>query len=458
MGMNGQLNLDFGNKFASLPDDKKWQVVCEHLASKGLDSSLEVWLRQIKPLSLSGDKFVFAASSSFAKEWIEKRYLSLLKETLSQFEGNEVEVELRVVPEKRDKEKTPSKRKTQTGLPLNPRYTFETFVVGPSNRFAYSSAKAVSASPGSSYNPLFIYGGVGLGKTHLMQAIGNSILENFDANVMYVSGEYFTTQYIEALKDGKISSFRKKFRSVDIWLLDDIQFIADKERTTEEFFHTFNTLYEMGKQIVICSDRAPSQLQLFHPRVRSRLESGVIAGIRPPDFETRLAILEKKLEMEKASLPQEVLLYIAKVIQSNIRALEGALVKLLAWTSINNTLPSLPLAQEVIEDYIEKKEAKANVGIQDIISAISKYFGISPRTLRGKRKDKKVLLPRQICMYLCRELTPASVTEIAKVLGRTHPAVLNGYNRIKEQIERDKELASIIQKIISLLPSPFEVR
>ncbi|MBC7328978.1 chromosomal replication initiator protein DnaA [bacterium] len=454
MGAKDQLNLDFGDKFNLLPDKDKWEIISQYLIAQDPDSSRDLWLSQLKPVTLGIDRFIFTVSARFAKEWIEKHYLSLLEETASKFTGHQVKIEIHVVPpQKRERKKTAKKRKPPFGLSLNENYTFENFVVGQSNRLAYAAAKDVSERPGrKTYNPLFIHGGVGLGKTHLIQAVGNALLESSEMEVVYVPAEYFTFEYVEAIKNGRMSAFREKYRNIDVWLVDDIQFIADKERTTEEFFHTFNTLYETGKQIIICSDRPPEELAPLHPRILSRLKHGPVMGISPPDLELRLAILQKKAEQENFNISPEILLYVAREIKTNIRDLEGALAKLMAWTSINGTQLTLPLAEELLVDYIGRKQI--NLTIEDVVKAVCRHFNISQRLIRGKRKDKKVAQPRQICMYLCRELTSAPITEIARALGRTHPAVISGYNKIKEELQRDKELAKLVQDITSkLLPS-----
>ncbi len=451
MGAKEQLNLDFGDKFNILPDKEKWEIISHYLIAQDPDSSRDLWLGQLKPLSLGRDKFVFTVSASFTKEWIEKHYLALLEKTAERFTGHPVKVEINVVPTDHLRTKKPKKkRKPPFGLSLNEDYTFENFVVGQSNRLAYATAKAVVERPGrKSHNPLFIHGGVGLGKTHLIQAVGNALLSTTDMDVVYMPAELFTFEYVESLKKGQMSLFRERYRNVDVWLVDDIQFIADKERTTEEFFHTFNTLYETGKQIIICSDRAPEELAPLHPRVVSRLKNGPVVSITIPDLELRLAILQKKAEGEKFNLSPEILLYIAREIKSNIRDLEGALAKLMAWSSINNAPLTLPIAEELLVDYIGKKQRI--ITIEDVVRTICKYFNISQRVLKGKRRDRKVSLPRQICMYLCRELTSAPVTDIARALGKTHPAVITGYNKIREELTKDRELAELVQKITSTL-------
>lgn len=454
MGATDQLNLDFGDKFNILPDKEKWEIISHYLISQDPDSSRDLWLGQLKPVSLGGEKFIFNVSANFTKEWIEKHYLALLEETAQRFTGHPVKIEINVVPPEqlRERKKPKKKRKPSFGLSLNENYTFENFVVGQSNRLAYATAKDVAERPGRrNYNPLFIHGGVGLGKTHLIQAVGNAILSNTEMEVVYMPAEFFTFDYVESLKNGQMSLFRDRYRRIDVWLLDDIQFIADKERTTEEFFHTFNALYETGKQIIICSDRPPEELAPLHPRVISRLKNGPVMSIAPPDLELRLAILQKKAEQENFNLSPEILLYVAREIKSNIRDLEGALAKLMAWSSINNAQLTLPIAEELLVDYIGRRHRE--ITIDDVLKTVCKYFNISPRVLKGKRRDRKVSLPRQICMYLCRELTSAPVTDIARALGKTHPAVISNYNKIKEELARDTELAKLVQKITSkLLP------
>ncbi|MES2461844.1 MAG: chromosomal replication initiator protein DnaA, partial [Armatimonadota bacterium] len=370
---------------------------------------------------------------------------------------------------------------------LNSRYTFEIFVTGPSNRLAHAGAKAVAQSPGQIYNPLFLYGPSGLGKTHLMHAIGNEIAgeKGIDPRrVAYFSGETFTSQYITSLREQRADEFRRKWRSVDLWLVDDIQFIAagGKEHTKEEFFHTFNALYQTGKQIVISSDRSPRELRMMDERLRSRFECGLIADIAPPDLETRLAILHRKADGEGMRIPDEVLLYMAKLVQSNIRTLEGALVKLVAYASVINSPVTTELASSILERYYiaagigADPDGKPSLGDDPAatvsaalgrrydgrgeygaISAelvqrvVAKRFGLPPDALSGKKRDRDIVNARQIAMHLMRELTEMSLPGIGQIFARDHSTVMHSCDKVKTQIPYDDDLKSLVEDLTTQL-------
>ena len=384
-------------------------------------------------------------------------------------------------------EKSTGRWEASDNAALNAKYTFDTFVVGQSNRLAQAGAQAVAQAPGAVYNPLFLYGPSGLGKTHLMHAIGNEIAKNqlggSNARVAFVSGESFTTHFIASLRTGKAEDFRRKWRSVDLWLVDDIQFIAGKESTKEEFFHTFNALYQMGKQIVISSDRSPRELRTMDERLRSRFECGLIADIAAPDLETRLAILHKKAETEQARIPDDVLLYMAQLVQSNIRTLEGALVKLIAYASLVNSPVTTQLASSVLERYyiaagIGDAHARAAQGESDgnreadsplasmaasfaqfggngavitpelVQQVVSKHFGISTKDLAGKKRDKDTAAARHVAIHLIRELTELSLLDIGKAFGgRDHATVKHSVDRIKGQMEADEATQRMIKEL-----------
>ncbi len=330
---------------------------------------------------------------------------------------------------------------------LNPRYTFDAFVCGPGNQFARAAAQAVAESPSKAYNPLFLYGGVGMGKTHLMHAIGHEVkLRNPSASISYVSAEKFTNEMISSVRYDKMTSFRDKFRTVDVLLIDDIQFLSQKERTQEEFFHTFNALHDNMKQIVIASDRPPRELAEIEDRLRSRFEWGLIADIQPPDLETKVAILQKKAESEHVTLPMDVALFIASNVRTNIRELEGALVRLVAWCGLNGVEIVLPTAQQCLKQFIDTQVRK--ITIESIQRAVAEQFGMRVAELKQKNNSRAVVVPRQIAMYLAKQLTEASLPEIGRQFGgKHHTTVMHSIGKIDEQRRNDKNLNSTLNKL-----------
>jgi chromosomal replication initiator protein len=337
-------------------------------------------------------------------------------------------------------------------LPLNERYAFDRYIVGPSNRFAEAAARSVAREPGKAYNPLFVYGGVGLGKTHLLQAIGHEILrERPRARIAYISGETFTTHFVQSLRQNREEEFKRWYRSVDIWLVDDIQFIADKTSTKEEFFHTFNELYLTNRQIVLASDRPPSELRLMEDRLRSRLESGLMAEVGLPELETRMAILEQRAAQEGVALPADVTLYIAGLIQSNIRVLEAALIRLLALASLNQSQVTVELARSALEAYVREGRASP-ISVQTIQKAVSERFGVPEETLLSPRRDRKTSLARQVAMYLMRELTRSSLVEVGELFGgKTHSTVVYACQKLELEMKTDLELAAAVQQLCARL-------
>ena len=334
---------------------------------------------------------------------------------------------------------------------LNPRYTFDAFVIGSGNQFAHAACQAVAERPSKAYNPLFLYGGVGMGKTHLMQAIGHEIKKRMpQAAICYVSSEKFTNEMINSLRYDKMTSFRDKFRNVDVLLVDDIQFLAQKERTQEEFFHTFNALHESMKQIVIASDRPPKELAEVEDRLRSRFEWGLIADIQPPDLETKVAILQKKAEQEKVTLPTDVALYVASNIRSNVRELEGALIRLVAHSSLIGAEITLPYAQQVLKNFIDSQARK--VTIESIQKATAEQFGLRLAEIKQKNNSRAIVYPRQIAMYLAKHLTEASLPEIGRQFGgKHHTTVLHSVEKIDEARKNDKDLNRLINKLTEQL-------
>ena len=334
---------------------------------------------------------------------------------------------------------------------LNPRYTFDAFVIGSGNQFAHAACQAVAERPSKAYNPLFLYGGVGMGKTHLMQAIGHEIKRRMpQAAICYVSSEKFTNDMINSLRYDKMTSFRDKFRNMDVLLIDDIQFLTGKERTQEEFFHTFNALHESMKQIVIASDRSPKELAEIEDRLRSRFEWGLIADIQPPDLETKVAILQKKAEQEKVTLPTDVALYVASNIRSNVRELEGALIRLVAHSSLIGAEITLPYAQQVLKNFIDSQARK--VTIESIQKTVAEQFGLRLVEIKAKNNSRAIVYPRQIAMYLAKHLTEASLPEIGRQFGgKHHTTVLHSVEKIEEVRKNDKDLNRLLNKLTEQL-------
>ncbi len=340
-----------------------------------------------------------------------------------------------------------------TAAQLNSKYVFDTFVVGSGNQFAHAAAQAVADRPSKAYNPLFLYGGVGMGKTHLMQAIGQAVKKHQpNAAICYLSSEKFTNEMINSLRYDKMSSFRDKFRNVDVLLIDDIQFLAQKERTQEEFFHTFNALHESMKQIVIASDRPPKELAEIEDRLRSRFEWGLIADIQPPDLETKVAILQKKAESERVSLPTDLALYIASHVRTNVRELEGALIRLIAYCSLTGAEITLTTAQQVLKNFIDSQARK--ISIESIQKAVGEQFGLRLNEIKAKNNSKSVVVPRQIAMYMCKQLTEASLPEIGRQFGgKHHTTVMHSVEKITQLRQSDKDLNRLINKLTETLNS-----
>ncbi|MFC6646060.1 chromosomal replication initiator protein DnaA [Granulicella cerasi] len=334
---------------------------------------------------------------------------------------------------------------------LNPRYQFDTFVIGPGNQFAHAASQAVAERPSKAYNPLFLYGGVGMGKTHLMQAIGHHVkLRTPHSAIMYVSGEKFTNEMINSVRYDKMTGFRDRYRNVDVLLIDDIQFLAGKERTQEEFFHTFNALHETNKQIVIASDRPPKELGDFEDRLRSRFEWGLVADIQPPDLETKVAILQRKAELEQTVLPSDVALFIAGNVRTNVRELEGALVRLVAWCSLHGVEITLPTAQQCLKQFIDTQVRK--ITIEAIQRAVAEQFGMRVAELKQKNNSRQIVVPRQIAMYLAKQMTEASLPEIGRQFGgKHHTTVMHSIAKIDEQRRTDKDLNRTVNKLMETL-------
>jgi len=413
------------------------------------------FLKNLIPLRVEDDIIVIQAEDKIVIDIIEKKYLKIILIAISQVLGEVFEIRfvLKHDIETLKSSKSASYNKInqfdhQNISNLNSRYTFETFVVGNNNKFANAAALAVADSPAEAYNPLFIYGGVGLGKTHLMHSIAHFILrENKHAKVLYVSSEKFTNELINSIRGDKNEAFRQKYRNIDVLLVDDIQFIAGKERTQEEFFHTFNTLYEAKKQIIISSDRPPKEIETLEERLRSRFEWGLIADIQAPDFETRMAIIKNKTEAEDLDLEDDVLQYVAANIKSNIRELEGAVNKIVAYSRLvhfGNTKITKQIAEDALKDLISPAEDNI-VTPQLILEVVSEHYNISVADITSKKRPRDIAHPRQIVMYLCRKLTDASLPKIGELLGkRDHTTVLHGYKTINKEIINNATLKNSI--------------
>jgi chromosomal replication initiator protein len=441
----------------SLAASQVWQQALPRIERQLNRPSFEAFLKAMRPMMLDQDVFVVSVPSLFAKEWVESRYRRLISETLQEVLMHGVDVQFVVADTEIPAPSTPARAAELTTVrPVSPetlvgnhKYTFDAFVIGSGNRLAHAAALAVAEAPAKAYNPLFIYGGVGLGKTHLLQAIGHHVLTHKQlARVMYVSSEKFTNDLINSIRDGKTVQFRNKYRTADVLLIDDIQFLAGKERTQEEFFHTFNALHESSRQLIISSDRPPREIPTLEDRLRSRFEWGLIADIQPPDYETRIAILRKKAELDAIVLPDEVVQYIAQRFSSNIRELEGALSRLRAHAQMSGSSLSIELATEVLRELLPQARIRP-VTIPAIQRAVAEFFGIRVEEMKAKRRTKGVVFPRQVAMYLSRELTDASLPRIGEEFGgRDHTTVMHACDRVKGALLQDAHLAGGIKSLV----------
>lgn len=442
---------------------KLWDQTLTIIKAEMSEVSFNTWIKSCEPISISNDIIRISVPNSFTQDILEKRYKDLVANSIKSICSKLYKIEFLIASDiksdETSKEDTPELKKNKAVLisdelstTLNPKYTFDSFVIGNSNRFAHAASLAVAEAPAKAYNPLFIYGGVGLGKTHLMHAIGHYILDsNPNARVEYVSSEKFTNELINAIKDDKNEEFRNKYRNVDVLLIDDIQFIAGKERTQEEFFHTFNALHDANKQIILSSDRPPKEIPTLEDRLRSRFEWGLIADIQVPDFETRMAILKKKADVEKLNVANEVMVYIATKIKSNIRELEGALIRIVAYSSLTNKEITVDLASEALKDIISKKQGK-NITISIIQDIVASYFNLRIEDLKSQRRTRNIAYPRQIAMYLSRKLTDMSLPKIGEEFGgRDHTTVIHAYEKISENLNTDESLQHTIEDITKKL-------
>ena len=446
-----------------------WRAALGELQVSLSPANYETWLKETQLVDVDEQRFRIGVPNGFAKDWLETRYRSLISQTLARIVGYSVQVEFVVIAAEpaatngADAPATPAAppqvrlEPTRVGgdggaTNINPRYTFSTFIVGSANRLAHAASLSVAERPGHAYNPLFLYGGVGLGKTHLMHAIGNQVVAKFPRKrVVYATSEKFTNEFITSIQQGKIDEFRARYRRIDLLLIDDIQFIADKERTQEEFFHTFNAIHDDGKQIVLSSDRPPKAILTLEERLRSRFEWGLIADLTAPDLETRIAILRAKAEEGAVPITSDVIEFIARKVVSNIRELEGALNRIVAYASMGAMPISIELAQAVLSNVLYNPK-KRQITPERIVKAVSEYYGVGLDALKGQKRDKSIVMPRQIAMFLMREETDVSLLRIGAELGnRDHSTVLHACDKITRETAGNDELRREIAAVRELI-------
>lgn len=460
-----------------------WEQILNNMRDQ-LAASAFKWLDPVKPLSLTDSELVLGTQTGMAKDWITSHYLTILEDAVNAVLNGPRKITMKVIeaaPVKEEpavyKPPTPRPHKNPEnpdqgslfsdgtasssengymhivaagdGASLNPKYTFDTFVTGSSNRFAHAAAMAVAESPGNVYNPFFMYGGVGLGKTHLMHAIGNRVLHNHpEMRVLYVSSEQFTNEIIRSIQEGNAEKFRQKYRNIDVLLVDDIQFLSGKTSTQEEFFHTFNTLHDSQKQIILSSDRPPREVERLEDRLRSRFEWGLITDIQAPDLETRIAILKNKAQLDHFSVPNDVMVYIASRIDSNIRELEGALTRVVAYASLIKKPITTELVAEALKDVFPNNKTK-EVTMEVIQEIVASYFKLKIEDMHTKKRTRNIAFPRQIAMYLCRELTDTSLPQIGSFFGgRDHTTVIHACDKINKEKDADMKLNAILNELI----------
>ena len=440
-----------------------WKKCLEKIEEQILPESYSTWFSPTYPRTFDGGLMTIAVPNQFYRKCLIENYRDLIETSLKSVTEKPILVDFCIESEKiAQTEQSKQRHETlvieaeQSSFPpvlssLNPKYNFSNFVVGSSNQFAHAGALAVATNPAIAYNPLFLYGAVGLGKTHLLHAVGNKICENHpESRVRYISAESFTVDLIESIKRDKMPFFRKRYRPLDVLLVDDIQFIAGKERTQEEFFYTFNTLYESHKQLVISSDRYPKDIHNMEERLRSRFESGLVADVNPPDLETKVAILYKKADFHQIFIPQDVAIFIASNIKTNIRELEGLLLRVIAFSSFTHRKLDLDLAKEVLKDFTLDKNK--HFTITNIIKSVAGYYNIKVADIKSKRRTRNISVPRQIAMFICREHTKSSLPEIGRQFGgKDHTTVIFSYKKISNLIKENKELKVSVQEIMDLI-------
>ncbi len=439
-----------------------WKKSIDIIREKVTKQNFDTWISPVRILSLEASGVELSVPNRFFRDWLTDHFMDVIKESVSSVAGVSMTVRFSIdkvpiqsrpavsepVPVERMKNLEQTEIMNKIHPSLNPNYNFERFVVGPSNQFAHAAAVAVAEAPAKNYNPLFIYGGVGLGKTHLLNAIG---LHTFrllpSANILYVSAEEFMNEMINSIRYDKMQKFREKYRNIDSLLIDDIQFIAGKERTQEEFFHTFNTLHDSGKQIVVTSDKFPKDIPNLEGRLRSRFEWGLIADIQPPEIETKVAIVDKKAQENNISLPKNVAYYIASKAESNIRELEGFIIRIGAYASLTGREIDMDLVKEVLKKFFKQGE-KPEVTVDEIMKTVAAKFNIRIADLKSQKKNKNLVIPRQIAMYLARRLTSHSFPDIgAKIGGKDHSTVIYANNKIKDLLEKDPKIEVVVREI-----------
>ena len=442
-----------------------WQAAQEELRFQLSKPSYETWLKNASLVGREKNAFKIGVPTKLAKDWLEDRYSAMIKETLSAIVSSDVSVAFEVVPGQTEARSSKAAVAVAEEPPaevedpvlaeasqLNPKFQFQHFVVGNNSRFAHAACRAVAETPAKAYNPLFLYGGVGLGKTHLMHAIGHAVLEKHHRRrVAYVTSEKFMNEMITSIQEGRMNDFRTRYRTVDVLLVDDIQFLAGKDRTQEEFFHTFNSLHELNRQIVISSDRPPKEIPTLEDRLRSRFQWGLIADIQPADFETRVAILKSKVGPYAKLVPEDVLSFIAHKIQKNIRELEGALIRVIAHASLNRSAVNMDMAAKLLQDVIPSTENRT-LSIETISRTVASFYHISLEEMKGKRRDKHIVFPRQVAMFLIREETASSLPAIGQAFGgRDHTTVLHSYEKINTDSKEDQRLQADLRKLREIL-------
>ena len=433
-----------------------WDDILDYVQEKIPDVEFRTWFQQVRPLGIENGAYMIGVPHSFARDWLKNHYAPVIESALKDLGAPSPRVGFQVVPFQLTEQQDMFSTAPDTAAPtaptkikvaLNPKYVFTNFVVGPNNNLAHAAALAVAEAPGRAYNPLFLYGEAGLGKTHLMHAVGHAVLGRYpQLQVEYVTSEAFTNDLVTAIREDRMTSFRDRYRSIDLLLIDDIQFIANKERTQEEFFHTFNALYESGKQILVSSDRPPKDIPTLENRLRSRFEWGLITDIQAPELETRIAILTMNAEYRGVKVPDDVVEFIARRATSNIRELEGALVRVIVFASMNDVPLSRQVASQALSDVFARGET--NVTMADILHTTAKHFSVQVDDLKSKGRRQELVVPRQVAMYLIRDITSHSYPEIGQFFnGRDHSTVVYAVQKVTERLGSDEDLAKAVREI-----------
>ena len=442
-----------------------WKKACRHLSDVLHEDVFSRWIAIIDPRSIEAGVITLAVDNDFYQTWLEENYLSLIESALGSVYGEPLKAVFTVESSSQRREEKPDRKKPsfterilgrrqQSEPTLNDKFTFESFIVGSSNQFAHAASLAVAQAPGTGYNPLFIYGGVGLGKTHLMQAIGHHVLQSSRATVRYLSSETMMNEYVDALSNRSLVQFRKKYRNADLLLIDDIQFLASKDRLQEEFFHTFNALFDMRKQIVMTSDRPANEISGLEKRLVSRFEWGLVVELEQPDLETRIAILREKQKTYNLQLADELLQFIATNIRSNIRTLEGALIRAVSYSSLTGRQVDLKTLEVLLKDVLEAEQT-SSVTFDGIQRAVAEFYDVRLADMSSKRRPRVVAVPRQVAMYLCRRLTSSSLPDIAQSFSKTHATILHAYKTVEARLEQDPQLRQQVHQIAQKLGKPL---